>query len=59
MHITGLAIFTVCFSLVTLSILAQVYFQVKRNQACIEFLLKQWHEQRAERIREEWEKCQQ
>lgn len=51
MEITGLAIFTVCFSIITLSILARIYQQVKRNQFCIEFLLRQWQESKAERMR--------
>lgn len=59
MDITGLTVFTVCFSLITLSIVARIYAQVKRNQFCIEFLLKQWQESRAERIKEAIEKCQQ
>jgi hypothetical protein len=59
MQITGLTVFTVCFSLVTLSIVARIYQQVKRNQFCINFLLKQWQESRAERLREAAEKCRQ
>ena len=58
MQITGLAIFTVCFSLVTLSILVRIYQQVKRNQFCIDFLIRQWQENRAERFREAMDKCQ-
>ena len=53
-----LAIFTVIFSVMTLSFVARIYVQVKRNQACINFLLDQWQEYRAERIREAIEKCQ-
>ena len=52
MQITMLALFTVCFSIITLSILVRVCEQVKRNKFCIEFLLKQWQESKAERMKE-------
>ena len=59
MQITMLALFTVCFSIITLSILVRVCEQVKRNKFCIEFLLKQWQESKAERMKEAMEQCQQ
>ena len=59
MQITGLAIFTVLFSIITISIVARIYAQVKRNQFCINFLLDQWQEHRAECIKEAIEQCQQ
>ena len=59
MHVTGLAVFTVCFAFVVLSVLVRIYEQVKRNQRYIEFLLEQCkrniaERKRAERIKE-WE----
>ena len=59
MQVTGLAVFTVCFAFVVLSVLVRIYEQVKRNQRYIEFLLEQRKQditdrKRAERIKE-WE----
>ena len=59
MQVTGLAVFTVCFAFVVLSVLVRIYEQVKRNQRYIEFLLEQCkrniaERKRAERIKE-WE----
>ena len=42
-----------------LSILAKVYYQVKRNQDCIPFLLEQWKKINVERMSEVLEQCQQ
>lgn len=53
MQITGLAIFTVCFSLIVLSMLVGIYEQVKRNQSYIELLLEQHRQDTAERKRKE------
>ena len=53
MQITGLAIFTVCFSIIVLSVLMRIYEQVKRNQRYIEFLLEQRRQDIAERKRKE------
>ena len=59
MQVTGLAVFTVCFAFVVLSVLVRICEQVKRNQRYIEFLLEQCkrniaERKRAERIKE-WE----
>lgn len=59
MQITGLALYTVIFSLVVLSITLRLYKQVIQNRDAIKFLMSEWYKSNTEQNRRNREQCQQ
>lgn len=59
MQITGLALYTVIFSLVVLSITLRLYKQVTQNRDAIKFLMSEWYKSNTEQNSRNREQCQQ